>query len=172
MKRYIRIKQIILLAALLIPVCSVAQKSPVDKLFEKYANREGMTTVNISGTLLGFAGKIGENSPESNFLSNLKGVRILSVDDDQLNKQLDFYKELENDGFFKNHNYEVLMEVTEKHEVVRFYGKTAGEGKFSELLLVVGGDENALISIRGLIDPENIGKITSALDIDLSVKTK
>jgi hypothetical protein len=172
MKRYIRIKQFILLAALLIPVSSFAQKSPVDKLFEKYANREGMTTVNISGTLLGFASKIGENSPESDLLSNLKGVRILSVEDDQLNKQLDFYKELENDGFFKNHNYEVLMEVTEKDEVVRFYGKSAGEGKFSELLLVVGGNDNALISIRGLIDPENIGKITSALDIDLSVKTK
>lgn len=172
MKRYIQIKQFMFLAVLLIPVCSLAQKSPVDKLFEKYANKDGMTTVNISGTLLGFAGKIQENSPESELLSNLKGVRILSVEDVRLNKELDFYKELENDGFFRNHDYEVLMEVTEKNEVVRFYGKNAGQGKFSELLLVIGGDDNALISIRGLIDPKSIGKITTALDIDLSVKTK
>lgn len=172
MKTVNRIKQLILIASFLIPVSALAQKSPVDKLFDKYANREGMTTVNISGTLLGLAGKIQTDSPEAEFLSNLKAVRILSVEDLQLNKSLDFYKELENDGFFKNHDYEVLMEVTEKNEVVRFYGKSAGQGKFSELLLVIGGNENALISIRGLIDPENIGKITSALDIDLSINAK
>ncbi|MEL7587879.1 MAG: DUF4252 domain-containing protein [Prolixibacteraceae bacterium] len=163
----VRIRHFFMLALMLIPFAVTAQKSPVDKLFEKYANRDGLTTVNISGALLGFASKIQEDSPESDFLSALKGVRILSVEDDQLNKSLDFYKELENDGFFKNHDYEVLMEVTEKDEVVRFYGKNAGQGKFSELLLVVGGDENALISIRGLIDPENIAKITGALNIDL-----
>ncbi len=59
------------------------------------------------------------------------------------------------------------MEVTEEDEVVRFFGRSAGNGKFSELLLVVGGDDNALISIRGIIDPEDIGKITGALDIDI-----
>ena len=58
------------------------------------------------------------------------------------------------------------MEVTEKDEVVRFFARDAGGGKFSELLLVVGGDDNALISIRGIIDPDNIGKITGALNID------
>jgi len=166
------IKQFTLLAVLLIPMAAAAQKSPVDKLFEKYANRDGMTTVNISGALLGFASKIQEDSPESEFLSELKGVRILSVEDSGLNKTLNFYEELEQDGFFKNHDYEVLMEVTEKNEIVRFFGRNAGQGKFSELLLVIGGDENTLISIRGMIAPENIAKITSALDIDLSVTTK
>lgn len=172
MKTLSHIKQLVILLTLLIPLSVAAQKSPVDKLFEKYANQEGMTTVNISGALLGFASKIQEDSPESEFLSNLKGVRILSVEDEQLNKTLNFYEELEHDGFFKNHDYEVLMEVTEKNEIVRFFGRNAGDGKFSELLLVIGGDENTLISIRGIIAPENIAKITSALDIDLSINTK
>jgi hypothetical protein len=59
------------------------------------------------------------------------------------------------------------MEVTEDDEVVRFLAKDAGNGKISDLLLVVGGDDNALISISGLIDPANIGKITKSLNIDL-----
>jgi len=159
-------KRFILFLMMLVPVWTMAQKSPVDKLFEKYANKDGLTTVNISGALLGFASKI-DSGPEADMLSKLQGVRILAVDDDELNKSLDFYKELEADGFFKNNKYEVLMEVTEKNEVVRFYARNAGGGKFSELLLVVGGDDNALISIRGIIDPENIGKITGALDIDV-----
>ena len=157
---------------MLVPLALAAQKSPVDKLFEKYANQKGFTTVNISGKLLGFAGKMDTGNPEtSKMLNNLTGIRILSVDDDDLNKQVDFYTELDKEGFLKNNTYESLMDVTEDDQIVRFYAREAEGGKFSELLLVVGGkDDNTLISIRGLIDPENIGKITGALDIDVDVK--
>lgn len=162
-------KRLVLLVALLVPWVLVAQKSPVDKLFEKYANQEGFTTVNISGKLLGIAGKLDSEDPEiSKMLQGLTGIRILAVEDDNMNPKPNFYEELESSGFFKNNDYESLMEITEKDEVVRFYAKDAGNGKISELLMVIGGDDNTLISIRGLIDPENIGKITGALDIDIS----
>ncbi len=161
-------KKLILLLAVILPMAVFAQKTPVDKLFEKYANQKGFTTVNISGKLLGFASQI-ETGDEATteILSSLKGIRILSVEDNELNKNIDFYKELEKDGFFKNNDYEVLMEVTEDDEVVRFLAKDAGNGKISDLLLVVGGDDNALISISGLIDPKTINKITKSLDLGL-----
>lgn len=161
-------KKLLLILAVVLPMAVLAQKTPVDKLFEKYANQKGFTTVNISGKLLGFASQIETGDDEtSKLLSGLSGIRILSVEDDNLNKELDFYEELNKEGFFKNNNFEVLMEVTEDDEVVRFLAKDAGNGKISDLLLVVGGDDNALISITGLIDPENIGKITKSLDIDM-----
>jgi hypothetical protein len=157
---------------LLIPLWVMAQdKSPIDKLFNKYANREGFTTVNISGKLLSFASKFDDSkSKETAMLEKLSGIRILSVENKDLNKGLNFYKELEADGFFKNHNYEVLMEVTEKDEVVRFYGRAGEKGKLSELLMVIGGNDNTLISIRGVIDPDDIGKITGSLDLDIKTK--
>lgn len=161
-------KKIILLLAMLLPMAVLAQKSPVDKLFEKYANQKGFTTVNISGKLLGFASNLDTGDPATkDMLNGLKGIRVLSVEDNELNNKIDFYKELEADGFFKNNDYEVLMEVTEEDEVVRFLAKDAGNGKISDLLLVVGGDDNALISIQGIIDPENIGKITKAVNVDV-----
>jgi len=165
-------KRILLTLALLIPILVMAQdNSPIDKLFNKYANKDGFTTVNISGKLLSFANQLDESkSDETEMLAKLSGIRILSVEDKDLNKGLNFYKELEADGFFKNNNYEVLMEVTEKNSIVRFFGRSGEKGKFSELLLVVGGDDNTLISIRGVIDPDDIGKITGSLD--LGVKTK
>ena len=161
-------KKIVFLIAIFMPMALFAQKSPVDKLFEKYANKRGFITVNISSTLLRFASNIDTgNDAASDMLSTLDGVRVLSVEDNQLNNNLDFYNELESEGFFKNNTYEVLMEVTEEDEIIRFLGRATNDGKFSELLLIVGGDSNALVSIRGLIDPENISKITRSLDIDL-----
>ncbi len=165
-------KRILMTLVLLIPLWVMAQdNSPIDKLFSKYANKEGFTTVNISGKLLSFASKFDESkSKETAMLEKLSGIRILSVEDKELNKGLNFYKELEADGFFKNNNYESLMEVTEKDEIVRFYGRAGEKGKLSELLLVVGGDDNTLISIRGVIDPDDIGKITGSLDLDIKTK--
>ena len=161
-------KKLVLIIAFALPLAVMAQKTPVDKLFEKYANQKGFTTVNISGKLLGFAAQIETGDEEtSNMLSGLKGIRVLTVEDEELNKKIDFFKELDNDGFFKNNNFEVLMEVTEDDEVVRFLAKDAGNGKISDLLLVVGGNDNALISISGIINPESIGKITKAMNIDV-----
>ena len=161
-------KKLVLFLAVVLPLAVLAQKTPVDKLFDKYANQKGFTTVNISGKLLGFAAQMetGDEST-SDMLSSLKGIRVLTVEDDELNKKLDFYEELDNDGFFKNNNFEVLMEVTEENEIVRFLAKEADNGKISDLLLIVGGDDNTLISISGIIDPESIGKITGALNIDV-----
>lgn len=165
-------KRILFTLVLLIPLLAMAQdSSPIDKLFNKYANKDGFTTVNISGKLLSFASKFDDSkSKESEMLEKISGIRILTVEDSMLNKKLNFYKELEADGFFKNNKYEVLMEVTDKNEVVRFYGRSGEKGRLSELLLVVGGDNNTLISIRGVIDPDDIGKITGSLD--LGIKTK
>nr|WP_319570954.1 DUF4252 domain-containing protein [uncultured Draconibacterium sp.] len=161
-------KKLLLILAVVLPMAVLAQKSPVDKLFEKYANQKGMTTVNISGKLLGFAAQIETGDKDTQeLLSGLNGVRILSVEDDALNEKLDFYKELEADGFFKNNDFEVLMEVTEDDEIVRFLARDAGNGKISDLILVVGGDDNALISISGIIDPQSIGKITKAINVDV-----
>jgi hypothetical protein len=157
---------------ILIPLLGMAQSnSPIERLFSKYANKDGFTTVNISGKLLNFASKLDESkSKESEMLGKISGIRILSVEDKNLNKSINFYKELEADGFFKNNNYEVLMEVTEKDEVVRFFGKSLENGKLSELLLVVGGNANTLISISGVIDPKDIGKITGSLNLGIHPK--
>ena len=164
-------KQIILFIALSLSVMVNAQESesPVDKLFNKYANKDGFTTVNISGALLNWMGDTEKSDDDkvTHLLSKLSGIRILSVEDSVLNTKLNFYKELEADGFFKNNHYESLLEVTEKDEVVRLYVRKGKDGKFAEMLLVVGGDDNALISIRGSINPNEIAKIAKQVNVDV-----
>lgn len=161
-------KKLIIIIAILLPLAVLGQKSPVDKLFEKYANKEGFTTVNISGKLLGLANKADSSSKATNeMLSKLTGIRILTVENEEITGKLDFFDELNKEGFFDDKEFEVLMEVTEKDEVVRFLARDNGQGKFSDLILVVGGDDNALISISGIIDPDNIGQITKELNIGM-----
>ena len=72
-------KKLAMIIVLLLPLAVMAQKSPVDKLFEKYANQDGFTTVNISGKLLNFAGKIDSDGKDATreMLSKLTGIRIL-----------------------------------------------------------------------------------------------
>jgi hypothetical protein len=165
-------KKLVLIVVLLIPLWVMAQdNSPIDKLFNKYANKEGFTTVNISGKLLSLANSFADKKEdEIEILNKISGIRVLSVEDSIMNQKLNFYKELDADGFFRNNKYEVLMEVTDKDEVVRFYGRSGSNGKLSELLLVVGGSSNTLISIRGVINPEDIGKLTGSLN--MGIKTK
>ncbi len=161
-------KRLIIILAVLLPAMLSAQKTPVDKLFEKYANQEGFTTVNISGKLLSLASKLGiEDDPAEEILSKLKAIRILTSDNLKNTEKINFYKELEQEGFFKNNAYDMLMEITEANEVVRFFSKENASGKISDLVLVVSGENNTLISIQGIIDPENIGKITKSLDINI-----
>lgn len=161
-------KKLLAVLAIVMPMALLAQQTPVDKLFDKYANQDGFTTVNISGTLLGFAAQMGDEDDEtSDMLSSVKGIRVLTVDDSALNKKLDFYQELEDGGLFKNKSFEVLMEVTEKDEVVRFIAKDMGNGNVSDFLLVVGGDDNVIISISGVIKTEDIGKVTKSLNVNV-----
>ncbi len=160
-------KKFLVLLAVLAPLVLSAQKSPVDRLFDKYANLDGFTTINISGKLMSLAAKMDKSDPEAHkVFSSISGIRILSVEDSMKSGKPDFFDELDKAGFFKSNTYETLMEITEKDEVVRFFSKDAGNGKISELLLVIGGDNSTLISIRGLIDPENIGKITESIKIE------
>lgn len=165
-------KRLLITLILIIPMLGMAQSnSAIDRLFNKYAHKDGFTTVNISGKLLKFAGKLNDSkSAEADMLGKINGIRILTSEDKEVNKTLNFYKELEADGLFKNNNYEVLMEVTEKDEVVRFYGKSGENGTLSDLLLLVGGDDNSLISISGIIDPKDIGKITGSLNLGVHSK--
>jgi hypothetical protein len=167
-------KKLLIALVLLIPILGMAQNNnSIDKLFRKYANKDGITSLNLGYFTLKFGGlvcRIVGHSEEAELFKNVNGIRILAVDDKSLNKSLNFYKELENDGFFKKNNYEILMEVTEKEQDVRFYGKSGKNGALSDLLLVVGGKDNTLISLRGLIDPKDIGKITGSLNLDIPKK--
>ncbi len=157
-------KSIFILAALLISSLSNAQTGPVDDLFDKYSEREGFTSVYISGKMLSMLGSLDtESEKKDNILLRIKSIRILSQDSLSTEK-VNFYDELSRKLDFSV--YEELMVVKESHEITKFLIRQTGN-IISELLVVTGGTGgNTLISIRGDLNLKELSEISKTIGVD------
>lgn len=158
MKKLILITAVFCLASVL-----NGQTNPVEEMFDKYSEKEGFTSVYISGRMFNlFSDKSSE--AESNVMRRLKGIRILTVEDPLLNGSINFYTELSRK--LDKSAYEELMVVKEKNEVTRFLIRQKGD-IITELLVVSGGTEgNVLISITGDLDLKAISELSKKTGID------
>lgn len=155
----------------LIPVLIRAQNAPVDKLFDKYAGKDGFTTVYISKYMFDMfrSDEVGDKDAEelNRVLGKLNSIKILTVEDpDLIGKGLNFYDEIMKE--LPREKYNELMVVKDKKSDVVFLARE-DQGVIVELLLIAGGSEgsdNVLISIQGQIDLETIGKLSKTLNIE------
>jgi hypothetical protein len=160
-------KLLIFSGALCLTIILQAQtnpSNPIDEMFNKYSEKEGFTVVTISGKMFSmFAGEEGENKDADNILSKLKSIRVLSVEDSLLNKNINFYTELSKKFAFSM--YEDLMVVKEGPDITKFLIRQNGD-KISELLVVTGGPGgNSLISIKGDLNMKSISDLSKSTGI-------
>lgn len=141
-----------------------AQNNPVDELFEKYSGKEGFTTVYISSKMLSMFQNLDSKDEELiDMMNKLKSIRILTVEDSLMNRNLNFFSELNKKTDFTS--YEELMTVKEGNDVVKFLIKETGK-IISELLIISGGKGgNTVISIRGDLDLKNISNLSRTMGI-------
>ncbi len=150
--------------ALCLTMTMQAQSNPVDEMFNKYSEKQGFTVVSISSKMFSlFANKDPENKDADNVINKLKSIKILSVEDSLLNKNLNFYSELSKKLDLSV--YEELMVIKEGPEITKFLIKQNGN-IISELLVVKGGPGgNSLISIKGELNLKNISDMSKSLDM-------
>jgi len=141
-----------------------AQTSPVDEMFNKYSEREGFTVVSISSKMFSmFAGQDTKNHEAGDIVNRLKSIRILSVEDSLLNKNLNFYTELARKLDLSD--YEELMVVKEGPDITKFLIRQKGD-VITELLVITGGPGgNSLISIKGDLNLKSISELSKNVDI-------
>lgn len=156
------------LVLILIFFCMVtmlnAQNSLIDDFFDKYAEKDGYTTVVISSRLLSLFTPKNENSESNDVIRRLSSIRILSVEDSVLNQKVNFYKELSAKTNFPG--YEELMVVKEGQSVTKFLVKQKGD-RISELLVIAGGPgDNTLISIKGDLDLRSLSELSKDTGMD------
>jgi hypothetical protein len=150
---------------------TTAQNQSIDRIFDKYAGKEGFTTVYISKYMFSMFSNLEDVEDEDvkevqDVFGKLTGIKILAVEDaDALGKGVNFYDEIMKD--LPRNRYEELMVVKDSESDVVFLAREEG-GVIVELLLVVGGegDDNALIAITGEIDLNTIAKLSETMEIE------
>jgi hypothetical protein len=150
MKRLIKLKnnamKKLLLSAVLVLIAScVSGQKSIDALFERYAGKDGFTTVTIDGNLFKLAACLDDDVKENHIPANITQIRILSQEDDAM-KVENFYdlviKDIDLD------NYEEFIRIKDSDQDLRMLVRSEGN-KFKEFLLIAGGEDNAVIQIKG-----------------------
>jgi hypothetical protein len=151
------------------PLMLQAQKNPMETLFEKYAGKEGFTSVAISKDLFLMFNDIDTTGSQNlkdfqNIVGKLDGLKVLSYKPTCKDDTFNFYDELMKT--FPMKEYTNLMEVNESNENIRFYVKKSGP-KISELLMIVKEpDETTALSITGEIDLNSISKLSKSIHLE------
>jgi hypothetical protein len=151
-------KKLMLLTVLSITFTFVYGQKSIDALFDKYSGKDGFSTVTINGSLLKLA-KLFDNDGDHHDDSLPKGlteIRILSQDDKTL-KVGNFYDMVIKD--IDLNSYEEFMRVKDSDQELRMLVRTEGN-TFREFLLISGGEDNAIIQIKGELTFEDAKKLS------------
>jgi hypothetical protein len=136
----------------ILPVMVAAQKTPIDRLFKKYYGKEGFTTVLVKEEMFEVIASSGEAKGEiEGNLGKIKRIRVIAQEEAS-DLELNFIDELKGAEF---DDYKELVVVKEADQEVLVLAKEEG-GKLAELLVLVGGEENVLVSIEGKFTMEDL----------------
>jgi hypothetical protein len=134
----------------------------VSKAFAKYSHKEGVTSVTVPGWLISIGASFGDLSKEErDLLDCIDKVKVLAIENDDLNARINLHKEFHAE-INKNQEYEELLTVRDKDENVTIFVKM-DENVIEEMIILVGGDDNVMVYLKGEIKPEMINNT-----IDLS----
>ena len=144
----------LLLPLLVLPFLVNAQKSPIDKLFEKYYGKEGFTTVLVNEEAFEVISHMEKTDGDiEGTLGKIKRVRVIAQEDEgEKIEGVNFMEELKGLEF---DDYKELVVVKESDQEVLVLAKEE-DGKLAELLVLVGGEDNVLVSIEGRFTMEDL----------------
>jgi len=149
-------KKLFVIFALLITGTIVYGQRSIDELFDKYAGKDGFTTVTINGGLLKLAHLFGDDDDDFSMPSHVTEIRILTQEDKSMSVD-NFYKMVIND--IDLNKYDEFMRVKSTDQDLRMLVRSEGN-VFKEFLMIAGGEDNALIQIRGNLTYEDAKKIS------------
>ena len=162
---------IIILVASFFIFTSCDTNSEVSEAFTKYSHEDGVTSITVPGWLISIGAHFGDLSErEQDLLDCVDKVKVLAIENDELNARINLHKEFHAE-INKNKEYEELLTVRNKDENVTVFGKT-DEKLIKEMIVLIGGDDNVMIYIKGEIRPELINSVVDLSDRDKFLSMK
>jgi hypothetical protein len=159
-------KRVIWIALLSVFTLTGFGQKAIDSIFSEYSGRDGYVTVNVSGGLLKFAAMLDRQDEELNALAScITRIRILALEDDN-GTDPGFYTRVIDQ--LDRSVYEEMMDITSSGTKAKVLVKADGD-TFSEFLMVVGGDDNALIQIKGKMTTDDIKRLSADMGGDAHI---
>jgi len=149
-------KKLSLLILLMITATLASGQKSIDDLFDRYAGKDGFTTVTVNRGLLKLARLLGDKDDENDFPLHITEIRVLAQEDKTMNVG-NFYNQVIADIDLKN--YDEFMRVKNSNENLRMLVRSEGD-RFKEFLLIAGGEDNAVIQIKGNMTYEEAKKFS------------
>ena len=154
-----------ILISVLFLFTSCSYEPGVSEAFTKYRFKDGVTTITVPGWVISLAAGFADlEESEREILDCIDKVRVIAVEDNDLNARVDLHKEFY-EKINKKGDYEELLVVREQNESVTIFGKM-DENVIKKMVVLVGGDDNALVYIKGEIRPELLNDKIDLTDPD------
>ncbi len=139
-----------------------AQPAGFDRLYYQYKGEEGVVALKIPGFVMKLAGAIADlDREEKALLKSIRSVTVLTIEEQDLYPGVNFTDEIN----LSADHYQLLMEVHEEDEDVLIAAREKN-GKLRDLIVVVGGDENVLVHVRGRMESDLLENLAGVAGID------
>lgn len=158
-------KKLILSAfAICFSISIFAQPAGFDRLYYTYKGEEGVVALRIPGFLMKIAGSIADlDREEKQLLRSLRSVTVLTIEESDLYPGVNFTEEV-NLNKMKG-GYQMLLEVHDGDEDVVIAAREK-KGKITDLIVVVGGDENVLVHVKGRMNSNLLENLAEVAGVD------
>jgi len=147
-----------------------AQSGDINRLYHTYQGESEVISMYIPGFLCRLAANIGDIGYEEELLlRSIKSIKLLVVENEAINERVNFVDEIDLDR--NKSDYVLMLSVHEEDQDVLILGRKKGE-EIRDLVIVVGGEENVMVSIKGRMDVDMLYALSGVTGIEQMKYTK
>lgn len=158
------------------------QDDKFDKLFEKYQQVEGVTSIKIAKPMFGMLSSLNIDDSQLDqikpLLSKINGLKILITENPE-NANSSGGRKLQNNlsqinkdisAYLSHLNYSEIMSVNSKEAKIKFLSSGAKEGLLDDVLLSIdsGDGGNVLVMLDGKLSMDDLNKIIKSSETKTS----
>lgn len=141
-----------------------AQPCGFNDIYYDYKGGEGVVSLKIPGFVMRLAGSIADlDGPERELVRSLRSVTVLTIEEADLYPGVNFAEQVKLNDM--GGGYKLLLEVHDGDEDVLIAAREK-KGKIRDLVVVVGGDENVLVHVRGRMESDLLENLADVAGVD------
>ena len=156
--------------SLIIGINLYSQTFELDHLYNTYRGEEDVISIYIPGFACRLAASIGEmETQEQELLRSIKSVRIQVIENKEINRTVNYARAFS--GNKSARGYFPMLEVHDKGEDVLILARQK-EDAIRELVILVGGEENVMVWVKGRMDQDLMKNLFEVTGIEQCQYTK